>query len=131
MISILLLSHPFPELQLFAVFFSPNRSTGPIRSSGRNVCVSVWCPSSVFFLTWMKSAFSRGLSPLFGAKKKLTPAETKILVLLSASVKRFGVPRMRFFFLVKFCHSRVLQPQCSTFCAGPKKIAGRPINGLV
>ena len=43
-----------------------------------------------------------------GVRKKkllaLTPAETKILVLLSAAVERFGVSRIRDFFgMVGFC----------------------------
>ena len=45
--------------------FSPNRPTGPIRSSSRHVHIYI-CPLKCVFLAWTESAFSRGPSPLFG-----------------------------------------------------------------
>ena len=80
------------------------------------ICI---CPLErfFFFLVWTESAFLRGPGPFFGGgggevfyifflagvQKKvispfLTPAETKISVLLSAPVERFGVSRMQNFF---------------------------------
>ena len=79
--------------------FSPN---WPLGRFGLPVCLSVFPHFHVFFLRGLGRSVSRPWtgaedpSPSPGALKTpiLMPVETKILVLLSASVKRFCVCRM-------------------------------------